>query len=469
MAKTKSKAVILASDGSGAVRQTHDRRFEKAEWPIRLVIEDQAQADTWFKYLSAECTARGWSSGVMAQLDAKENSGSSTVTASGAGAGSELIIVWERRRNGPLSLRARVVGDLSEEVAAELLERATEKCRAAVREIFRLRGQLHYDGLPWKGELWLSDDLRLGPPSKQDETALLGPRVILVDAQVAGIDRLDASGRFAVLCRELSSFLAVVLRMRIGAPQSGRAWTFADIHKPEGSQVRWLGYLEPEGNDEMPVRGAVAPVPLAAIRRPDFSLHGLWPDDREVEPPADIIHLWEQFVNLDTARRQQFLQVASVWQLALSLGHEYQTTAFAWKVVAVEALKPKDCRDHNIYDVVEALLGTPIADVLRRDGIRPQDIRNAHLHRGEFRGSEFAHDFMMTSFHDPTFDSAHRVLTNIAEATIIEWLRRGGAVTLAPLGRRRSWRRSFKTSALVGVGLAAGVFLGWIGHTLLIR
>jgi hypothetical protein len=106
MKRTKSRAVLMAINGAGGVTQIHDRRFDRAEWPIRVAIEDQKQADTWFKYLSSECTAPGWNSGVMAQLDAKENSGSCTVSYGAAARESQLIMVWERERNGPLSSRS---------------------------------------------------------------------------------------------------------------------------------------------------------------------------------------------------------------------------------------------------------------------------------------------------------------------------------------------------------------------------
>lgn len=473
MTRTKSNAVMMASDGAGGTTQIHDRRFEKAEWPIRLVIAEQEQADTWFKYLSSECTARGWSSGVMAQLDARENSGTCSVTNGATGGESQLIMVWDRERNGPLSLRARTVGDFPLPLAQGLIELIAERCRAGTKERFYLRAQLHYEGLPWKGELWLSDTLRLGPPSKQDETALLGPRVIVVDAQLDGIDKMDAGGAFGVLCRELSAFLTVVVRRNIALPKSGRAWTFVDVLKPEQSEVRWIGYLEAKSPTDMPTKGEGRPMPLEPVRRPDFSIHGLWPDDKEEEPPEDIVELWEAFSALDAERRRQFLQVANMWQLAQSLGHEHQTTAFAWKVVATEALKPTDrqFRDHNVYDVVEALLGKRVADVLRRDGIRPQEIRNAHLHRGEFRGSEFARDFMMSSFHDPTFDTAHRVLTDITHAAIIEWLRRGGVFTMPTRYRGNSWRGWVKRHAITAAAIAGGLglTLGWLSHGIWLR
>jgi hypothetical protein len=472
MRRTKSKAVMMASDGAGGMTQIHDRRFDKAEWPIRLVIDQQGQADTWFKYLSSECTARGWSSSVMAQLDSKENSGSCTVSNAGGG-DSQLIMVWERERNGPLLLRARTVGEFPLTPAQDLIDRVTERCRAGVKERFYLRSQLCYEGLPWRGELWLSDKLRLGPPSKYDETALIGPRSIMVDALVDGIDKMDAGAALGVLCRELSTFLSVVLRHNVALPRSGRAWTFVDVLKPEQCEIRWLGYLEASSPTDMPGKGQVRPIPLEPVRRPDFSIHGLWPDDREMEPPADIASLWEAFSELDADRRRQFLQVASMWHLAISLGYDYQTTAFAWMVVATEALKPGEplFRDHNIYEVVEGLLGKRVAAVLRKEGFRPQEVRNAHLHRGEFRGSEFVQHLMMSSFHDPTFDSAHRVLTDITQAAIIEWLRRGGVFTMPSRNRSKNWRRWVKghtmTAAAIAVGL--GLVLGWLSHGIWLR
>lgn len=80
MKRRKAKAVLVASDGAGGLTQIHDRRFEAADWPIHLVIEAQREADTWFRYLSSECTARGLGSGGMSQVDAKENSGSYAVS-----------------------------------------------------------------------------------------------------------------------------------------------------------------------------------------------------------------------------------------------------------------------------------------------------------------------------------------------------------------------------------------------------
>ena len=132
-----------------------------------------------------------------------------------------------------------------------------------------------------------------------------------------------------------------------------------------------------------------------------------------------------------------------MWQLALLLGHEYQTAGFTFMVAACEALKPPapQFRKHNIYHVAEALLGKPCADTLQQQWFRPQNVRSAHIHRGEFHGSEFVQHAIMSSFQDPTFDQAWRVLAQITPEAIIEWLRRGGMFTLPPLTPRRSRRR----------------------------
>jgi hypothetical protein len=220
----------------------------------------------------------------------------------------------------------------------------------------------------------------------------------------------------------------------------------------------------------MPTKGQIQPVPLKAVHLPDFSLRGIDGIQTELHLPEDIVDLWQAFTRLPIDRRRQFLQVASMWQLALSLGHEYQTARFAWMVAACEVLKPQDplFREHNIYHVVEALLGKPKADLLQEQWFRPQDVRNAHLHRGEFRGSEFVQHTMMSSFQDPTFDQACRLLYEITQAAIIEWLRRNGIFTMAPLERRKTWRHWLKEHILwvlpvaAGVGIGVGIVLAWL-------
>lgn len=472
MPKAKSKAIIMVADGNGGMTRVDDRRFEKDDWPIRFDVPKE-EADTWLQYLSAECGRRGWSSGGIGQLEAKENSGSLSIN-TGTPGQAQLALIWERKRGGPIKVRARSAGtpEFPLDQATEFFRQINECSRAGATEQFHRGWQLFYEGLPWRGELWLDDKLRLGPPSQQDERALIGPRIILVNALVNGIDQFHAATIFNVLIREISVFFTVVMGTNVGvSPNGGRGWTWnADstgqvVH----CDIRNLGYWEKQWPTQMPTRGQIQQVPLKAVHRPDFSLRGIDGTQSELHLPEDIVDLWQAFTGLPPDRRRQFLQVGSMWQLALSLGHEYETARFAWMVAACEVLKPPDLqsREHNIYHVVEALLGKPTADLLQEQWFRPQDVRNAHLHRGEFRGSEFVQHAMMSSFQDPTFDQASRELYQIAQAAIIEWLRHRGIFTMQPLRRRRSWRRKVKDNALLimpllaGVGIAVGMILGW--------
>jgi len=473
MAKAKSKATIMAADGAGGMAQVQDRRFEGGDWPIRFDVPKE-QADTWLQYFSAECGRRGWSCTSIGQLEAKENSGSITVRTGGDGQ-LQLAVVWERKLGGPIKVRARSTGpaEFHLDQASELFRQVDERSRAGVTERFHRGWQLCYYGLPWRGELWLDETLRLGPPSQQDETALNGPRIILVDALVNGIDSSHASSAWTVMLRELSVFLSVVMGTEVRVSSNGsRGWTWATNSSGRVEcDVRNLEYWETQRPTEMPTRGQIQPLPLEAVLRPDFSARGIDGSQTELHPPEDIVDLWQAFAGLSSDRRRQFLQVGSMWQLALSLGHEFQTARFAWMVAACEALKPTGLqfKDHNIYHVVEGLLGKPSADLLQEQWFRPQDVRNAHLHRGEFRGSEFVQRAMMSSFLDPTFDQACRVLGQITPGAIIEWLRRGGTFTMPPLQRRRNWRRRIKEHALwvlpilmslsIGLGMALGWFL----------
>jgi hypothetical protein len=153
------------------------------------------------------------------------------------------------------------------------------------------------------------------------------------------------------------------------------------------------------------------------------------------------------------------------------LSQDYQTTKFSLMVVACEALKPssQEYRRHNIYDVVAALLGPPTAAVLRQDWFRPQEARSSHLHAGEFLGSEFVERAMLSSFIDPTFDQAFRTLWIVVAAALTEWLRRGGVLLMAPLDRRRTWRRILKdnVSAILPIATAAGMVVGYMMGRLL--
>lgn len=473
MAKAKSEAIFMTADGAGGMAQVRDWRFEAGGWPIRFDVPKD-QADSWLQYFSAECVSRGWTSGGIAQLEAKENSGSLTVNTGGNG-DPQLAVVWERKREGLIKVRARSVGtpEYLLDHAKEFFRQVNERSSARATQQYHRGWHLFYEGLPWRGELWLDDKLRLGPPSQVDERSLFGPRIILVNALVNGIDQLHAASTFNVSLRELSVFLTVIMGTNVRvSPNGSRGWTWGTDSTGQVVQcdIRNLGYWEKQCPSEMPTRCQIQQVPFRAIRRPDFSMRGIDGSQSELHLPEDVVDLWQSFVGLSPNRRRQFLQVGSMWQLALSLGHEYETARFAWMVAACEVLKPPDqqFRDHNIYHVVEALLGKSTVDLLQEQWFRPQDVRNAHLHRGELRGSEFIQHAMMSSFQDPTFDQATGELYRISQAAIIEWLRQGGIFTMLPIKRRKSWRRRVKDHVflillIVGVVcFAAGLLLAKI-------
>lgn len=460
MVKRKSRAEIRAADGAGGMSRIEDLRFEGGEWPIQLDINGE-EADQWLLRLGAECGKRGWQHSALKQIDRAENSGTISVK---AGDGSDIVsVVWERRRSGPLKIKARPKTPVSK----ELIEATQEAHRAGTVQQFYRRGLLHFDGLPWRGELWLGDSLRLGPPSEQDESALLGPRYIVVDSQVPGIDWADASSHFDVLLREAAVFLTVVLRMLVTVPENGRRdWTWTPA--ADGAircEVRQTGYVETKNPAAMPTPSG-KPISLRSVSRPDWSIGGITTSDSEQCPPEDIVSLWRTFSGLTRERRQEFLQSGSLYQLALTLFPKFRTASFAFLVAACEALKPEgdEFREHNAYGVIEALLGKDVADRLRSHPVRAQDVRSVHFHRGEFRADEFVPRYFLTSFDDPTFDEGLRHLTRVASNAVIEWLKRGGVVVLQPVRRRPTLKRKLREYApvLIVVALMFVWLIGWL-------
>ena len=292
--------------------------------------------------------------------------------------------------------------------------------------------------------------------------------MILVDAVVDCVGPADAASVFRTQLSELSAFLSVVMGTGVQIPEQGQVWTWT-----EGAgdcAVRQLGYVEPENPQEMPTRGECRSVPLRQVNRPDFSLRGIDGSMNEESLPADVTDLWTAYRAFPADQRRQFLQAAAKWQEALRLPHDSSTLSFALMVVACEALKPAgaEFRGHNIYHVIEALLGKTVADRLLEPWLRPQDVRNVHLHRGEFRGSEFVSTALMQSYQDPTFDQARRALAPITQESIIEWLRQHGKFTMPPIKRRKSlrrWMNGWPLFLVVAV-FALGIAVGWLSRML---
>jgi hypothetical protein len=469
MTKKKLRAQVMVADRDGGMTQLIDRRFEGGRWPIGFEVPT-GDADTWLQYLSAECHKRSWSCSAVGQIEAKENSGS-IIIRKGAADSPGIDLIWERKRGGPINVRARAAGTpaLPTQQISELFERVTADCHAGVTEAFYRQGQLYYDGRAWRGEIWLTDTLRLGPPSVQDETAVFGPRVVLVDAQIDGISWSDANSAFAVMLRELAVFLSVLLRTEIrSSPQLERVWTWQpDALGHAESETRQLGYIERAQTGSMPGRGVSPAITLVPVQRPvlgrtDSDLG----EDREQSLPEDTLQLWQKFAALPGDRRRQFIQVASMWQASLSLSREYQTSGFAWMVATCEALKPpgSEYRDHNIYHVIEALLGRPQAARLREQWFQAQEARSRHFHTGELRGPEFTSRAIMSSFEDPSFRQARTELWQTAPAAIIEWLRRSGEYTLPLSGRGRKRSRRLARASGIALPVLSGAIFGWLLH-----
>jgi hypothetical protein len=217
----------------------------------------------------------------------------------------------------------------------------------------------------------------------------------------------------------------------------------------------------------MPKKDEVQAIPTKSIKRPDFSLRGVViGEDSELRVPADITGLWQAFVALSPNKKRQFLQAGSMWQLARSLRGDQETAKFVFAVNACEALKPPESqyRDYNVYHVVDALLGNPSVNLLKEEWFRPQEVRNAYLHSGEFKGSEFVPWTFGPSFRDPSFDQAQGEMAVLAPVAIVEWLRKAGQFTMVPLRRRVTWRSFLKERALLLTPLAVifGILLGFV-------
>jgi hypothetical protein len=452
MAKAKPKSTLLVTDGAGGMVKVQDRRFEAGNWPIRFEVA-AAQSDTWFRYFYGECEKQDWSSSGIGQLEARENSGSITVS-TGTPDKPQFAVIWDWKREGAIKIHAR--SDTTPEMPLAEMQaffaRVNERCRSGATKRYYRRGQLQYDGLPWLGEIWLSETLRLAPPSKQDESALLGSRVVLVDTLVDAAGQRDAGDVFGHLLRELSVFLSVVMGNAVRLPEQGRAWTWTIAEWAAGSEVRSLGYLEPENPPQLPDPGASRSMPLRQVNRPDFSERGVDGTMTELSLSSDAADLLGNVPRAYAGSPTRFpsgcRQMAGSDVAAPARGQHAQLCLDGRRMRILLKPSAREFRDHTIYEVVEALLGRPTADRLKEQWFRPQYVRSSHLHRGEFHDSEHVMAAMMGNYKDSTFYQARRELWTITHAAIIEWLRRGGNVTMPVQHRRKNLRRRLKEHAV---------------------
>jgi hypothetical protein len=435
MSKKKPSAHIQVADGAGGMRPIADLRFEAGEWPIELAVPAK-ESESWMAHLSAEIEERGWCSSALSQLDGAENSGTLSIHAASGQSPPTLEIVWEKPRGADLQLRARPSGMpvLSLDVARDFISAISVRQHAGKTLRAHRWGLLTYDGLPWRGELWLESELRLGPPSKHRTEALLGPQVLIVDAMVEGIGQAGVNANFQTCLHEVRVFLSVVLGLHVRINKFERGWVckLDDQLRITECAVGDIGYVETSKSPEFPSVGNAQPIERREVSRPGLGPTGIWPDMHEQWVPADIEQLWRTFTGLPNPKREQFLRAGNAYLIAQSMWPDQRTAYAAFLVVACEVLKPVGKRYDkvNVYDVVASLLSPREAGRLREQSAHPQRVRSKHLHRGELAAGELRPILIHDYFADPSFNEMLRELSRVCRVCLIEWLRFQGEYTL---------------------------------------
>lgn len=429
-ATDRSSAQVFVADGIRGMRPVEDLRFEEGEWPIDLVVAADG-ANSWMAHLHADIETRGWSASSFSQLHPAESSGTISVQMATGLSPPRLDIVYERLRDASLHLRARHGGDppFPLDEARQFLGRVSERSDAGETDRGHRREFLSYDGLPWRGELWLSSDLRLGPPSKFPE-ALMGCQVVVVDAMIDGIGQHGITSNFQMRVQELIIFLGFVLGMRLAPVRWHDDWVpeVGSDGRISDCTMRSVGYSEISPVSGFPEVGSAVPVERRDVSRPGLGPFGIRSDMHERWVPSDIEELWGTFVALPYGKREQLMRAGNAYLIAGSMWPDQRTAYATFLVIACESLKPVGKRQNkkNIYHVVKTLLGEAEANRLRQLPAPPQLVRHGLVHRGELRARELGPMLMHDYFMDPSFDDTLRELASITRTCLIEWLRRKG-------------------------------------------
>jgi hypothetical protein len=364
--QTKPGARIRVADGAGGLREVADHRFEPGDWPITVrILANEAEA--WIAHLDAAAEVHDWSSSSLGQLQAEENSGSITLHLAKGQAGPTIEIAWQRNRKGALEARIRPGGDpiATLSTVQDFVQDVERRLRTAHTESAHRRGFLVYGGLPWKGELWLTHNLRLGPPSRFSD-ALLGPQAVIVDAVIRGIGGNGITANFRRLLQDLCLVLSPIIGTHLRLPRNRNDWVpeIDSSHVITDCRIRLVGYAEIGLPPEFPARGAIPPLPRETVKRPGLERFGIWPEDKSERVPDDIEDLWADFSYLSNARKQQFLNACNAYYIAGRMWPDQRTAHAAFLVIACEALKPEGKRYQrsNMYDVVSSILGASTAD-----------------------------------------------------------------------------------------------------------
>lgn len=437
MAKDRMKTTVLVADGAAGLVQVPDLRFEEGNWPVSLNVAAK-DADEWFKQFNHACSERGWNSGGTSQLDSVENSGTWYVRESQGGQPPVALLIWERRRAGNLSVKIRPGPMLGESGASELLSLVDTRVRSRFRETYYRLSFLEYQGKPWHGEVWLGEGLRLGPP-KHLPDSIIGPQAVRVDADVAGVGRMDANCEFGSQIKELAIFLTVLLGIDVFVPSLERLWVWSSGSDGKTHcDVRQRGYWESSESTCLPAHGLTPGIPTVRVERPDLGRFSPLNEKDEIVLPDDIQEIWKAFAMLDGSKRSQFLEAGMTFQLGLRVWSEFRSASLALLVVACEALKnrqrsskKKQGRQVKLFQTIEALLGRDIVNQLRGLELNPQGVRDEHFHLGKLFGEELDPFAFTSTYRDPTFGDVHRLVTRVCRAAIIEWLRRGGTIETA--------------------------------------
>jgi hypothetical protein len=443
----KPSAQVLTADGAGGMRAVVDNRFEGGTWPIDFVVKAK-DATPWMAHLHAESEARGWQSGGLSQIDAAQSSGSLSLHTA-AGPSPTLEVAWEKARDKALRVRARPSADpaLPIETAREFFAAVDTRLRLGTTIRAHRRVYLTYEVLPWRGELWLDADIRLGPPSKHPP-ALFGPQIVVVDATIEGIGSQGVNAQFQRTLTELRIFLSVLLGCPFAVDKWQEGWVCeADQNgRITDCRVVHLGYAEVAEHPGFPLAGSMPPVPRRTIQRPGIGEGGIGPDTTERWVPDEIEQLWATFRALPEDKRDHLLKAGNAHLLAQTMWPEQRTAYASFLVVACEALKPRGRSSHgmNVYDVVESLAGTGEGVKLRSLAVAPQRVRSDHFHRGELLDDELGALMLSDTFMDPSFDDMLRTLSMTTRVCLIEWLRCKGDYKVVRIPRdtsRRGWRR----------------------------
>ena len=449
MPKQKLRAQIQVADGTGGMQPVADLRFEAGEWPIELYVPAK-EAESWMAQLGAEAEERGWNSNSLSHFDAAENSGTRVLRSANGSSPAALEIVWERPRGKELRIRAKPSGNpaLSLEVAQDVIKAVAKRMRTG--KVLRAHRQtlLTYDGLPWRGELWLDDNLCLGPPSKHSDS-LLGPQIVMVHAMVEGIGQWGVTANFQKRVHELRVFLSFVLGVNLKESKFERRW----IHEVDAEsrvtncKLGETGYIELSAQAGFPDRGFAPPIERRDVTRPNLGTYGITFYMYEMWVPGDIEPLWQTFMELAPTKRNHLLRAGNAYLTAQLMWPNQRTAYATFLVVACEALKPigKKGDGLNVYDVVASLVSKSDAQYLRQLTIHPQQARNKHLHRGELLAGELLPMLFDDYFGDPSFNEMLHILSTVSRMCLIEWLRVEGKYTIVKMiseaaGSRRAER-----------------------------